>query len=620
MPVPFGFGVGDFVAVGTLAWNVFKSCKAAPESFGNISVEVLSLHAVLKEGEETLFVRPLPPARAERLSVIKDGCDKVLVDLQSLVQKYQSLGTQSKRTWDRMKWGNEGIAEIRARLTSNATMLTAFISTSQVSVEAKLDKFIEEFQQGKKEGSVVSLQTVDSLSADDRAVWRTIRKELEDIGISVAAFDANRNFIFDWFVAAVETGAFEEQNEHNVNEESNESDQQESRSSDERGTQDTGQRIEQPLARPQPSKSAPDVDPKVPKLVSTRTAPKNRKRVPRVAALLARMSFPRQRLINAVSAGEFSKALMILKDEASFRLLDLETLDRALWKATRQVVGYGSRPLIAELIAGGGNVNYRSNDASPWNSKVNYLSNDPNERTPLWNSVAIFDDGAIVQLLIEKGADVQSKGSKHKIYNFPTQAALMNVPILRLLLSAGVDVNVKYNWDSSSTVTLIHEAAFLGVVPAIEALLEQGAESDAVSPEYGTALMLALSEREEDAARVLLVKGADPNFGAASGIFYGPWDMEWYRTPIEAAITGGKPSLVKLLLDRGGIPDDSSVTFAKNQTDSGDPDYKSEYQEIWRMIRKKPLPLSVERRTVSKEQPSNLLVRRPVGIDERRIV
>lgn len=518
---------------------------------------------MLKEGEETLFIRPLPPARAERLSVIKDGCDSVLVDLQSLVQKYQSLGTQSKRTWDRMKWGNEDIAEIRARLTSNATMLTAFISTSQVSVEAKLDKFREEFHQGKKEGSVVSLQTVDSLSADDRAVWRTIRKELEDIGISVAAFDANRNFIFDWFVAAVETGAFEEQNEHNVNEESNESDQQESRSSDERGTQDTGQRIEQPLARPQPSKSAPDVDPKVPKLVSTRTAPKNRKRVPRVAALLARMSFPRQRLINAVSAGEFSKALMILKDEASFRLLDLETLDRALWKATRQVVGYGSRPLIAELIAGGGNVNYISNDASPWNGKVNYLSNDPNERTPLWNSVAIFDDGAIVQLLIEKGADVQSKGSKHKKYNFPTQEALENVPILRLLLSAGVDVNAEY-YSESGWVTLIHEAAILGVVPAIEALVEHGAEVDAVSLDHGTALMLALLERQEDAARVLLVKGADPNFGAASGIQYDPrdWRSKPYRTPIEAAINGGKPSLVKLLLDRGAVTDNSSVTFA----------------------------------------------------------
>ena len=155
------------------------------------------MHALLKEGEETLFTRALPPARAERLKIIKDGCYRVLVDLQGLVEKYESLGTQTKRTWDRMRWGNEDIAEIRARLTSNITILTAFISTSQISVETKLEKFIEEFHQGKKEASIVSLQIVDSLSADDRVLWRTIHKELEEIGISVAAFDANRNFIFD---------------------------------------------------------------------------------------------------------------------------------------------------------------------------------------------------------------------------------------------------------------------------------------------------------------------------------------------------------------------------------------------------------------------------------------
>ena len=61
------------------------------------------------------------------------------------------------------------------------------------------------------------------------------------------------------------------------------------------------------------------------------------------------------------------KAIKILKDEASFHLLDMGTLDRALWCATCQV---GSpRLLIAKLIARGGN--------------VNYVSSDTSERTPL---------------------------------------------------------------------------------------------------------------------------------------------------------------------------------------------------------------------------------------------
>jgi hypothetical protein len=123
----FGFGVGDFLAVGKLAWSVYKSCRDASESFGNISVEVLSLHAVLKEVEETLSDHQLTESKQASLATISNGCQGVLLDLQTLVDKYESLGSQSKRTWDRMKWGSNDITELRARLTSNTTMLAAFM-------------------------------------------------------------------------------------------------------------------------------------------------------------------------------------------------------------------------------------------------------------------------------------------------------------------------------------------------------------------------------------------------------------------------------------------------------------------------------------------------------------
>lgn len=101
--------------------------KGSAESFRNISGEVLSLHAVLKESEETLLVPPPQPASEARLRVILQGCTNVLNDLQNLVNKYESLGSKSKVTWDRMRWCKEDVAEIRARLTSNVALLTAFI-------------------------------------------------------------------------------------------------------------------------------------------------------------------------------------------------------------------------------------------------------------------------------------------------------------------------------------------------------------------------------------------------------------------------------------------------------------------------------------------------------------
>jgi hypothetical protein len=225
----FGYSVGDIVAIGTLAWGVFKSCKEAPESFGNISSEVLSLHAVLKEAEETIFVRPLSANRQEGLKAVGDGCHGVLKDLDKLVKNYESLGTQTKRTWDRMRWNTGNVSELRARLISNTLLLNTWIrcvsellinlklsanfeipSTSQVRVERRLEEYSQEFRKGRRQDSVMSDQTVDSLCEDEKPVWRTIRKELEDIGITVAAFDANKDFIFEWFSKAVASGAFEE--------------------------------------------------------------------------------------------------------------------------------------------------------------------------------------------------------------------------------------------------------------------------------------------------------------------------------------------------------------------------------------------------------------------------
>ena len=505
---------------------------------------------MLKESEETLFSQPLPPERAERLKVVKEGCDKVLVDLQSLVSKYESLGTQSKRTWDRMGWGNEDIADIRARLTSNISILAAFISTSQTSVETKLDKFIEEFRQGKRETSVVSTQTVDSLSADDKAIWRNIRKELEEIGISVAAFEANRNFIFDWFVRAVETGAFDE---HNAD-----VDDSTSKSSASRGSprieDDDGRGKKQQLDSHNAKAYSPEE--LFQSLASQQRTP--RKTVPRVAALLAGLSRPRRRLIKAVAKKENSKALKILKDEASFQLLDLGKLNQALLAACCH--DSGSNHLIAELIARG--------------CDVNYISNDYTKRTPLLNSVA---NGSfnVVKLLIENGADINcitSNGIDSD--NFAPRAALSKYPrILRLLLSSGVDVNARYRVldrdfrimpeSTESEVNLIHEAVSLRAIPAMEALLEHGADIDIFSADLGTALMLALFYGEEDVARFLLANGADPNIEADSNLVYGKLNGVGYRNPIEAAILSGRSSMVRLLLDKGVVPDDSTLKYAK---------------------------------------------------------
>src|SRR2546423_13026743 len=100
----FGSSIGDIVVLGQLAWKVCKSYRDAPENFRKIYHEALSLHAVLKEVEENISTRNLSETSQARLKIIGDGCHEVLKDLQNLVDKYDSLGTQSKRTWARLQW------------------------------------------------------------------------------------------------------------------------------------------------------------------------------------------------------------------------------------------------------------------------------------------------------------------------------------------------------------------------------------------------------------------------------------------------------------------------------------------------------------------------------------
>ena len=123
----FGFSVGDFAALGQLAWNIYKACKDAPDSYNNLAQEVSSLHLVLKEVEEAFSDSTLSAPQQSRLETVGDGCRAVLEDLQCSLDKYNSLATKSKRTWDRLGWGSKDIADLRLRLISNTGLLATLV-------------------------------------------------------------------------------------------------------------------------------------------------------------------------------------------------------------------------------------------------------------------------------------------------------------------------------------------------------------------------------------------------------------------------------------------------------------------------------------------------------------
>ena len=127
----FGFGVGDFLAVSKLAWDVYTAYKDAPEGFRNSSDEIKSLHIIVDRNKNKFQDKALNSDEQVQLREILQGCTNVLGDLDKLHTKYMSLGSaqgSSSQAIDRIKWSQENISELRARLTSNTMLLNTFIA------------------------------------------------------------------------------------------------------------------------------------------------------------------------------------------------------------------------------------------------------------------------------------------------------------------------------------------------------------------------------------------------------------------------------------------------------------------------------------------------------------
>ncbi|KAK4690233.1 hypothetical protein P7C71_g6506, partial [Lecanoromycetidae sp. Uapishka_2] len=98
----FGFGVGDFIAVGKLCLTVYNKCKESPSNYNQLSSEVGALHNVIKKTEELSARQNLTSEQESELAMAKLGCEEVLTDLDNLLSKYESLGTNSQGKRDRV--------------------------------------------------------------------------------------------------------------------------------------------------------------------------------------------------------------------------------------------------------------------------------------------------------------------------------------------------------------------------------------------------------------------------------------------------------------------------------------------------------------------------------------
>lgn len=168
---------------------------------------------------------------------------------------------------------------------------------------------------------------------------------------------------------------------------------------------------------------------------------------------------------------------------------------------------------------------------------------DVNETHPMDGSTSLtyaaekgFAD--VAELLLETGASPNKY--REGADAIPLVLAAMNdhIEVVRLLLDAGADANVR----ESNNLTALHFAAVEGHVDVVKALLAAGANPEAKPTDDGwTPLFYAIEKGQEEVVDALLRGGADPNSSNKDGI-----------SPLLYAATKGRADNIQQLLREAG--------------------------------------------------------------------
>jgi ankyrin repeat protein len=142
----------------------------------------------------------------------------------------------------------------------------------------------------------------------------------------------------------------------------------------------------------------------------------------------------------------------------------------------------------------------------------------------------------IVQLLLEKGADVNAQGGAYGTNTLQAAVEGGYLEIVQLLLEEGADINSQGSYYGNA----LQLAAGDGKLEIVQLLIEKGADINSPAGYYGNALQLAAGQGKLEIVQLLLEKGADVNAQDRA-----------YGNTLQAAVEGGYLEIVQLLLEKG---------------------------------------------------------------------
>ena len=136
------------------------------------------------------------PAKKAELQRLLGHCKAILEELEELLLKHKSLGTNRKKSWDRIKFGTSDIKNLKERLQSHTTSISIFLTSlgakSIARIEDQLDQLAHEIRSGARESTIFIFEDSDKPVGTQ---LERLGSELQRGGISKEEVDTHQNGI-----------------------------------------------------------------------------------------------------------------------------------------------------------------------------------------------------------------------------------------------------------------------------------------------------------------------------------------------------------------------------------------------------------------------------------------
>lgn len=142
----FGFGIGDFLAIGKLSIHPWRSIKDAPEEFGEIFRELASINVVITEindqaGSSTSLLNLRGVSRKADLLALRNNLMSTLEELQAVHQRYRTMG---RNAWLRVQLGEQDLAVLSSKLTLHLVAIEGFMSSLTMASVGRIEPMMIE--------------------------------------------------------------------------------------------------------------------------------------------------------------------------------------------------------------------------------------------------------------------------------------------------------------------------------------------------------------------------------------------------------------------------------------------------------------------------------------------